>query len=196
MKVHIIGKGNVGSALADRAAAVGHTITISNSATESGQVATDIAAADLTVLAVPHAAIADFSAEIKEAFRGRTVVDATNPLTADFMGLTVGYTSSGGEQVAETLPGAHVVKAFSSVLAPQHASPEAAPGTKLFVPVASDDLTAKKQVLEFACSLGFDAVDAGVLANARFIEPATELLIHLAYGQGLGAGIGFALTRA
>lgn len=196
MNVNIIGKGNVGGALARRAAEVGHVVTLTDSTTEAAQAADLAAAADLVVLALPFPAVAALDAKIKHALAGRVVADATNPLAADFMSLTVGYTTSGGEEVAKALPGAKVVKAFGNVLAPQHSTPEPTPGNKLFVPVAGDDAASKAIVADFAVSLGFDAVDAGPLANARYIEPVTELLIQLAYGQGLGAGVGLALTRA
>jgi hypothetical protein len=64
----------------------------------------------------------------------------------------------------------------------------------LLLPVAGDDAEAKAVVLELGGQLGFDAVDAGPLANARYLEPTIELLIQLAYGQGLGP-VGLSLTR-
>jgi 8-hydroxy-5-deazaflavin:NADPH oxidoreductase len=69
-------------------------------------------------------------------------------------------------------------------------------GGPLFLPVAADDEMAKKTVIELGAQLGFDAVDAGPLANARYLEPVVELLVHLAFGTGLGTGIGFTLARA
>ncbi|WP_219520071.1 NADPH-dependent F420 reductase [Nonomuraea ceibae] len=190
MKISIIGEGNVGSALARRLATAGHTVTTANSSTPADQVATQVAGADVTVLAVPFPAVAQLDAKVKTALRDKVVIDVTNPLAADFMSLTIGHTTSAGEQVAATLPGARVVKAFNTVFA---ASLDTA---DLFLPVASDDEAAKKTVLELGTQLGLDAVDAGPLANARYLEPAVQLLIQLAYGQGMGASIGFTLTRA
>ena len=43
--------------------------------------------------------------------------------------------------------------------------------------------------------LGFDAVDAGPLAEARSLEYLALLWIHLAYVQKLGPGIAFKLMR-
>lgn len=53
----------------------------------------------------------------------------------------------------------------------------------------------KASVLNLVKDLGFDAVDAGGLPVARLLEPFAMLWIHLAYRQGLGTGIGFALLR-
>ncbi|MEU9022704.1 NADPH-dependent F420 reductase [Actinomadura sp. NPDC048394] len=189
MKISIIGKGNVGSALERRLTAAGHTVTTADSSTAPDQVAAQVAEAEATALAVPFPAVAQFDAQIRTALRDKVVIDATNPLAADFMSLTIGHTTSAGEQVAAALPGARVVKAFNTVFA---ATLEV-PG--LFLPVASDDEAAKKTVLELGTQLGFDAVDIGPLANARYLEPAVELLVQLAYGQGMGTGIGLTLAR-
>lgn len=195
MKIMIIGAGNVGSVLARRATETGHDVSLADSSSAPERIAADAADAEVVVLAVPFGAVAALDEAIKQALAGKTVIDATNPLAADFMSLTVGHTTSGGEEIAKALPGAHVVKAFSSVLAPNHGTPELA-GTRLFLPVAADDESARRTVIHLATELGFDAVDAGPLANARYIEPATELLIQLAYGKGHGTGIGLSLARA
>ena len=49
-----------------------------------------------------------------------------------------------------------------------------------------DDATAKRTIASLFESLDVDAVDAGPLYAARFIEPAMFLLVHLAYGQKMG----------
>ncbi|HEX8508154.1 MAG TPA: hypothetical protein VF635_01460, partial [Propionibacteriaceae bacterium] len=68
-------------------------------------------------------------------------------------------------------------------------------GARQLLPVAGDDPAAKKTVIDLGDQLGFEAVDAGPISNSRYLEPAVELLIQLAYGQGLGANIGFHLAR-
>lgn len=195
MKISIIGAGNVGSVLARRFAANGHEVTTADSATGPSRLAADIAAADVTVLAVPFDAVARLDPQVKTTLSGKIVIDATNPLAADFMSLTMGHTTSGGEQNAATLPGARVVKAFNTAMANTMETGRIG-GSPLLLPVAADDDEARKTVLQLAAELGFDAVDAGPLSNARYTEPAVELLIQLAFGQGLGPGIGYVLARA
>lgn len=194
MRISVIGTGNVGSVLASRFTETGHDVTVANTSTAVAEVAAQATAADLVVLAIPFDAVAHLDDQVKAAMAGKTVVDATNPLAADFMSLTVGHHTSGGEQVATALPGATVVKAFNSLFAANLGRPELG-GGRLFLPVAGDDDAAKKTVVELGTQLGFDAVDAGPLANARYIEPAIELIIQLAYGQGMGGDIGLALAR-
>jgi predicted dinucleotide-binding enzyme len=43
--------------------------------------------------------------------------------------------------------------------------------------------------------LGFDAVDAGPLANSRYLEPLSLLNIHLGRVLGFGTEMGFSLLR-
>lgn len=210
MEIAIIGAGNMGAGLARGFVAAGHAVTVSASSGGSARLNALVAglgvgaaatlpaveAAELIVLAVPFTAVDDvLSAEVVAAVAGKTVVDVTNPLAADFMSLTIGHTSSAGETVAAKLPRSAVVKAFNTIFAESLGTPVLG-GTRQLLPVAGDDDAAKKVVLELGTQLGFDAVDAGPLSNARYLEPAVELLIQLAYGQGLGAGIGLALARA
>jgi predicted dinucleotide-binding enzyme len=61
--------------------------------------------------------------------------------------------------------------------------------------VAGDDAGAKQTVLELAHGIGFDAVDAGPLKNARLIEPFGYLNIQLGCVLGLGTQIGFKLLH-
>ena len=122
---------------------------------------------------------------------GKTVIDLTNPLTPDFMGLTLGHTTSAGEQVQALFPSAKVVKAFNTVFA--QVLIKAAKGAKSLptVLIAGDHRDANDAVLALARQLGFGAVVTGALSNARYLEPLAELQIQLAYGQGHGAEVGF-----
>ena len=65
-----------------------------------------------------------------------------------------------------------------------------APDTDLVLvaPAYQDALTALHQA-HLAADLGFDAVDAGPLRNARYLEPLAALNIYLGYGAGHGTSI-------
>ncbi|MFF7242070.1 NAD(P)-binding domain-containing protein [Streptomyces collinus] len=209
VKIGIIGAGNVGSVLGRRFLEAGHEVTISASSPASprlaeaaswgANVATAAEAAtwaEVVLLAVPFTELgATLTVDVTIALAGKIVIDAVNPLAADFMSLLLGHTTSAGEQVAARLGRSCVVKAFNTILASNFASPELG-GNRLLLPVAGDDPVAKKTVLELGKQLGFDAVDAGALTNARYLEPMAELLIQLAYGQGMGTNNGWTLTRA
>ena len=121
--------------------------------------------------------------------KGKVIVDVTNPLTADYMGLTIGHSTSAAEEIQKAFPGAKVVKAFNTVFAQVIAGgPELAEAT---VPVyfAGDDAAAKESVKSLIQSMGFAPVDAGGLRNARYLEPLAGLNIYFGYGAGRGTAI-------
>jgi 8-hydroxy-5-deazaflavin:NADPH oxidoreductase len=120
---------------------------------------------------------------------GKAVIDITNPLTADYMGLTIGHDTSAAEEIAKAVPGAEVVKGFNTVFAQVLAEGAVLGGRKVSVFVASDSARAKAAASTLAQSIGFDVVDAGGLKNARYLEPLAGLNIYLGYGAGLGTQI-------
>ena len=73
--------------------------------------------------------------------------------------------------------------------------PYSRPGQQITNFAASDDAEARKTVLEIERAIGFDAVDAGPLKNARYLEPLGMLNIQLAFSLGLGANFGVKLVR-
>jgi predicted dinucleotide-binding enzyme len=188
-KIGIIGKGNVGGALARGLSAAGYEVR----AVGRGQ-ARDVARwADVAILAVPFAAVDAVAAEAGGALAGKTVIDATNPLGAE-MNLALGYTTSAGEEVQKKLPGARVAKAFNTIFA-QHLDSGRVDGKTLTSLVAADSADAKATALELSRRLGFDAVDAGPLTNARLLEPMAYLNIQLGYVLQMGPQIGFCLAH-
>jgi predicted dinucleotide-binding enzyme len=191
-KIGIIGKGNVGKALQAGAQRAGHEVRMIG----KGGGAKDTAAwADMVILAVPYLAAEAVAGEIGTAADSKPVVDVTNAISKDGA-LAVGFTTSGAEQLQKKLPGAHVVKAFNTIFA-QSMSSGKVKGTALFLPIAADNAKAKDTVIQLGKEIGFDAVDAGPLSNARLLESFGYLNIQLAYviNKGMGTGIGLALLR-
>jgi 8-hydroxy-5-deazaflavin:NADPH oxidoreductase len=123
------------------------------------------------------------------SLQGKVVIDITNPLTADYMGLTLGHGTSASED-AKAVPGAEVVKAFNTVFAQVLADgADFGGGRRVSVFVASDSAIAKETAIKLADSMGFETFDAGGLKNARYLEPLAGLNIYLGYGAGLGTSI-------
>ncbi|HEY5928541.1 MAG TPA: NADPH-dependent F420 reductase [Kofleriaceae bacterium] len=190
--IAIIGTGNVGSALARGLTRARHNV---RSIGEDKAAVREAAEwADVVILAVPFGALPDVATTIAQAAEGKTVIDVTNALTAD-MTLALGFTTSGAEALQMQLPGARVVKAFNTQFA-QHMDSGRLRDQRLTTFVAGDDAAAKRTVLDLASSIGFDAIDAGPLANARLLEPLGFLNIQLGYVLGLGTQIGLQLIRA
>lgn len=150
-----------------------------------------IADADLVFLAIPYPAAEPFVRSHAD-WAGRIVVDCTNPLKAGLTGLEVGHSTSAAEQIAQGARNARVVKAFSTLSAYVLEHPTFGTG-RAFMPVCGDDADARARVIELGRLMGFDVVDIGPLAHARYIEPFAMLGIQLAvqrrYGHGFALGV-------
>lgn len=193
MKVAIIGAGNVGKALATSITRAGHDVTLSASQAESARAAAEatgasaadsnIAAASdasIVILAVPYAtAGSEVAQEIRHAVRGKTVIDATNPINPDGSGLVTDG-SSAAEEFQRLLPDARVVKAFNTIFASNQAQPSA----DIDGFVAADDGDAKQEVIGLVESMGFRPLDVGPLRAARALEAMAYLNIGLNMANG------------
>lgn len=202
MKITVIGAGNMGAAFVKQLTRAGHQVSVT--ARDSAKAA-QVAAANPGAKAVPAAGsvegadaivLATGYADAAGALRGagdvagKVVIDITNPLTADYMGLTLGHATSAAEEIAKAVPGAEVVKAFNTVFAQVLGEgADFGNGRKVEVFVASDSERAKNTARAIAESIGFGVVDAGPLKNARYLEPVAGLNIYLGYGAGLGTAI-------
>ena len=139
-------------------------------------------AGDLVVVSVPVKAFAEVPAK---PLAGKPVLDTGNyyPQRDGHVGeLDTGALTSSG-LLQRYLPDAHVVKVFNNIffrhlgsLARPHGSPD-----RSALPVAGDDAQAKAAVAAFLDSIGYDAVDAGPLAESWRQEPGTP-----AYGTPYG----------
>ncbi len=208
MKVTVIGAGAMGSAFVKQLTRAGHRVSVASrdsakaqalAAANPGATAVPVrgaaADADAVVLAVGYADAAA-ALDAVGGLQGKVVVDITNPLTADYMGLTIGHQTSAAEEIAKAAPGAEVVKAFNTVFAQVLADgADFGAGRRVSVFVASDSARARQTARALAESMGFEVVDAGPLKNARYLEPLAGLNIYLGYGAGLGTAIAPAWIR-
>jgi 8-hydroxy-5-deazaflavin:NADPH oxidoreductase len=202
MKITVIGAGNMGSAFVKQLTRAGHQVSvIARDAAKAAQVAAanpgaqavasagSATGADAVILATAYS---DAVTALKQAgdLQGKVLIDITNPLTADYMGLTIGHSTSAAEEIAKAVPGADVVKAFNTLFAQVLAEgADFGNGRKASVFVAGDSERAKQTAGAIAESMGFAVVDAGSLKNARYLEPLAGLNVYLGYGAGLGTGI-------
>jgi predicted dinucleotide-binding enzyme len=189
-KIAIVGDGNVGSAIAKGATKAGYEVRTTGAAAEAVRDAGSWG--DVIVLAIPAPARADAIKNLGNV-EGKTLVDVTNLLNADWS-YAGDVNRSGAEEVQALAKGARVVKAFNTVFA-QNMATGKANGESLSLLVAADHDGAKQQVLELGRAIGFEAVDVGPLANARYLEALGFLNIQLGYGATkYGTDIGFRLV--
>lgn len=202
MKITILGSGNMAGAFAKQLRAAGHQVTITGrnlvKATELASAYPGVQAlaprdaatdADAIIVATPFEAAASALHSLGDV-RGKVVIDITNPLTPDYMGLTIGHNTSAAEQIAQDLPGVEVVKGFNTLFAQVLADgADFGNGRKATVFVASDSERAKQTATALAESMGFETQDAGPLKNARYLEPLAGLNIYFGYGAGLGTTV-------
>lgn len=204
MKIAILGAGQVGRALGEGWSAASHVVRYGVPAPADAKytglpaaAVADVAAdAEVIVLATPWPAT---QAALRAAgdLSGRIVIDCTNPLAYSpetGLSLALGFDTSGGEQVAGWAPGASVFKTLNQTGAEGLASPRAF-AQKPVMFVAGDDDERKPIVLALVDDLGFEALDAGPLAQARLLEPFAMLWIDQALKRGRGRDFAFALTR-
>src|SRR6516164_1782215 len=106
MKITVIGAGNMGSAFVKQLSRAGHQVSVTaRSADKAAKLATEYPGvravalsgaatdADAVVLATGYT---DAVAALQAVgdLTGKVVLDITNPLTADYMGLTIGHDTS------------------------------------------------------------------------------------------------------
>jgi NADPH-dependent F420 reductase len=200
MKIAVIGAGKVGVSLGSGWARVGHSIVfgvrdlnkaeLKDLCARTGATAALSADAarqcDVVVLALPWN-VAETSVKGLGDLNGKIIVDSMNPLAMKdgVLSLERGFTTSGGEAVASWLPGARVVKTFNQVGAEMMMAGNRFE-TRPVMFVAGDDDTAKTIVTQLVRELGFEALDAGGIKQARILEPFAMVWINQALFRGLG----------
>lgn len=209
MKIGIIGAGNIGGNLARRFTAVGHTVKVANSrgpasladlANETGATAVDVGDAvndvDLIVLTIPQSRVPGLPKDLFANVRPDVVViDTGNYYPQQRDGRIPGIEEAQSESawVQHTI-GHPVVKVFNNIYA-QHLLERAKPkGTpeRIALPIAGDDARAKTVVMGLVDQIGFDAVDAGTIAESWRQQPGTPV-----YGTDYdSAGVRRALSEA
>jgi predicted dinucleotide-binding enzyme len=205
MKICILGSGNIGGGLGRAWRARGHDVVFGARDPDDpelvalcGEIGARAAAvarapvdAEVVVLAVPYGALDAVLGEVG-GLAGKVVIDCTNAVERG-MKLKYGHTTSSAEELQKRLPEARIFKSFNAQGAENLARPEY-PGGRASNFFCGDDAEARKLVRQLVEDVGFDAVDAGPLQNARLLEPM--MLLWVACAQGLGTrDIAFRLLR-
>jgi predicted dinucleotide-binding enzyme len=173
MHIAVIGRGNVGGGLARRWTTAGHDVTA------LGREGGDAASADVLLVALRSAAIADGLARVR-GIHGQVTIDATDA-TNTFDPYPAGYESLA--QHVKSIIGGPTAKAFNTNFAALYDQVDAEPvqpGTLYAADAEARDTTA--QLMHDA---GFNQTYLGDLGQARLLESLIGLTMGIARG-GLG----------
>ena len=201
MRIGILGSGLMGGKLGTIFARAGHDVVFSYARSEqklkrlaheaqgNARAGTPVEAArdaDALLLAVHWSRVDDVLKQAGDV-SGKVILTCSIPMNADDSGLVIAHTSSGAEELAKKVRGAHVVSAFgtvpSEVLFGVFAAKRKAKRPSLVY--CGEDPGAKEVAAGLIRDVGFDPVDAGPLRIARYLEPFTLLIGQLAYeGDG------------
>lgn len=192
MKIGIIGTGNMGKTLGRLWAARGHEIFFgSREAAHARELSAEIPHTqggsqleaaqfgDVLLIAVPWFAFVDVARIIQPLMRDKIVIDCINPLKSSGS-LALGHKWSAGEEVANELFPAKVVKAFNH-LHFAHLDQPLYDGVAADAYYCSDWDEAKAVAAQLAAELGFVPVDIGPMKHARYLEPLAALWLHMAF---------------
>ncbi len=208
MRIGIIGAGNIGGTLVKRLRDLGHDVAVANSrgpatladlAAGTGAHAVTVEEAargkDVVVISIPEKSVRQLPADLFAGEERPVVVDTGNYYPQQRDGRIDDIESGTPESrwVADQL-GRPVVKAFNNIYAKhllERGRPRGAPA-RIALPIAGDDAKAKAVVSQLLDELGFDAVDAGPLADSWRQQPGTPV-----YGTDFDvAGVKRALADA
>ncbi|MEO8527664.1 MAG: NAD(P)-binding domain-containing protein [Pseudolysinimonas sp.] len=188
--IGILGAGKVGTVLARLALAAGHRVLISASGSaerialiievlapgaEAATTPEVIEEADVIILALPLGKVRSLPVDL---LVGKLVIDSTNfwePVDGHLPEFTTDPRGT-SEVVADLLPGARVVKAFSHLGyhdLDERGMPTGAPG-RVALAIAGDDKAAVAEVAQLVDDLGFEPIPTGPLATGRGFQAHTK----------------------
>ena len=196
--IGLIGSGNIGSTVARLAVAAGHDVVLSNSRgpetlaelvdelgphARAATAAEAAAAGELVVVTVPLKA---YRAVPVEPLRDTVVIDTNNyyPDRDGQIAELDDESTTTSELLQAHLPESHVVKAFNNIFFKQLGTLQRPAGdpSRSTLPIAGDDEAAKRTVAEFLDSLGYDAYDAGPLAEGWRFQRDTAAYVTPYFG--------------
>ncbi len=192
LKIGIIGKGNVGSALANGLSKAGHKTKFGHRDPKE-PVADAAKWGEIIILAVPHENADNAREAIKPYVDGKIVIDVMNAV-GENAELTIDCATSTAEETQKKLPKAKVVKAFNTVFASNQNIGKVG-GEQLTAFMAGNDEESKQTVAQLTRDIGFDPVDCGPLKAARYLEAMGILIINLGYTYNMGNKIGYKLIK-
>tara|TARA_B100000029_G_scaffold451267_1_gene475750 strand:- start:28 stop:669 length:642 start_codon:yes stop_codon:yes gene_type:complete len=192
------GTGPEGKGLATRYAMAGERVFIGSRDKQKGQ---DVAASisksfnkqilggdneeaarkgDIVIICVPYEGHSEILNQLKTQLKNKTVIDVVAPLVFGKKAISSPKVEEGSaaEQAQLLLPESQVVGAFHNISAHELLKSDSKICCDVIVCSNFDD--SKKSVMQLAEKIdGIRGVDGGVLANAKYVEQLTALLLNI-----------------
>ena len=145
----------------------------------------------LVLLAIPAPTALDILSSCGP-LEGKTLIDAINPVNADWSPMHLRKHLSMAEALQDAFPRASVVKAFNNIFADViHKVLDLPRSNRPTVFIAGSHDGPKALVKALVDRLDLPAIDAGRIENARYLEAMAHLNIQLARAAGYGTSGSF-----
>jgi 8-hydroxy-5-deazaflavin:NADPH oxidoreductase len=205
MKIGIVGAGKMGGALAELWAKAGHEVMISSRHPEElkaqaqaigpnihvGTAREAAAFGPVVLIAMPYGQWPQISEEIKSDTVGKTVMDLTNPYPdRDGPMAEQARKETTGIANPKYLPGAHLVRAFNSIIWTDLRSQAHRAGEPAAIAVAGDDEHAVAVTSQLVRDAGFEPVMVGPLSTARSFDVGTPVYVNVMTAAQLRQALG------
>lgn len=192
-KIAVIGLGNIGKIVAANFVNGNRPVIVASRkiqdaisfAREAGNLVTAleisdaIKEADIVILSVPFNAVKELLSKRASEFKGKIVIDPSNPIAPDGNGgfkKVVGENESAGEIIAGLLPsGAKLVKAFGTLSAGSLSSASRRKPDAAVLFYAADDTSVDGEIEELIRDSGFDPMRVGGIDQSIRIEVFGDL---------------------
>jgi len=199
VQIGILGTGQLAAALGTAWARAGHNLVIAGRSHDNAEtlarklgpsarasapraVVIDSAAVLLAVAWAGVPGILRDSAVGEGTMNGIPLIDPTNPVEHGLGVVLTPPGTSAAQQIATSVPGAHVVKAFHLFPAAQWLAPQTATNTsRPTVPLCGDDPAALEVVAGLVRDVGATPAVLGPLHRARQLEEVAGFIIGLAF---------------
>jgi predicted dinucleotide-binding enzyme len=207
MKIGILGSGLMGSELGTIMARAGHDVVFSYArsqaklkrlareapgAARAGTPADAAQGSDVLLLAVHWSRVDDVLRQAGD-LSGKVVISCSMPMNKSDTKLVAAYTTSGAEQLARKLSRSKVVSAFntvpSEVLFSVYESRRKLKRPSLVY--SGDHADANAVTADLIRDVGFEAINAGPLRIARYMESFCLLIAQLAYEGDKGPQLAY-----
>ncbi len=190
LRIGVIGSGRVGGTIGALWVKAGHEVMFSSldiehdkalaarlgSGARAGTPKEAAAFGEVLFFAVPYAALPGLGRDLAAEIKGKTVLDASNPIPGRDGDMAKEALAKGtGVASPQFLPGARIVRAYNEVGYARMRDEAHRAGERLGIPLAGDDAPALKTAVRLVQDAGHEPVVVGGLARAREFDYGTPV---------------------